>query len=142
MNTPPPLPQKAGSKNKRLFLIIALAVVVVAAAGYFVIHSILASGITSGLDNQFGDQHLKTAVALIELHKTRYGKYPATLQELTFTGEWDQIALQSVSYYSNPAGTAYFVEVKRGWVAKPKFTMPPEFWQGTGYSAALQPEKP
>ncbi len=50
----------------------------------------------------FGDQHLKTAVALIELHKVRFGKYPDTLRDLKFTGQWDQLALQSVGYYRMP----------------------------------------
>ena len=44
---------------------------------------------TEPLDRKFGDQHLKTAVALIELHKVRYGEYPETLDDLTYTGEWD-----------------------------------------------------
>jgi hypothetical protein len=38
--------------------------------GYSAVRSIMASGITKGPDAMFGDQHLKTAVALIELHKT------------------------------------------------------------------------
>ncbi len=35
---------------------------------------VVASGITAGPDKMFGEQHLKTAVALIELHKVRYSK--------------------------------------------------------------------
>ena len=31
------------------------------------------SGFWRGPDVMFGDQHLKTAVSLIELHKTRFG---------------------------------------------------------------------
>lgn len=87
----------------------------------------------------FGDQHLKTTVALLELHKVRYGKYPASLRDLTFTGQWDQIALQSVSYYTNPDRSAYYVEVERGWMGRPTMKMPEEFWKGTGYSEALKP---
>ena len=104
-------------------------------------HSLIASGITKGPDNLFGDQHLKTAVALIELHKTRHGRYPASLDDLKFTGEWDQIALRSVRYYPNSDGTAYFIEVERGWIGKPKLEMPVEFWKGTGYSPSLRPSK-
>ena len=88
----------------------------------------------------FGDQNLKTAVALIELYKTRYGKYPATLKDLKFTGQWDQLAVNSVLYVPNPSGTAYYLEVQRGWVGKPQLVMPAEFWQGTGYSPALKPK--
>ena len=85
----------------------------------------------------FGDQHLKTVVALIELHRTRHGEYPEALDDLTFVGEWDRIALNSVSYRANPARTKYCVEVQRGWVAKPRLNMPAGFWTGTGYDPAV-----
>jgi hypothetical protein len=114
--------------------------VVLALGGTILIRSLIASGITAGPDNMFGDQNLKTAVALIEMHKVRFGKYPETLSELKFTGQWDQIAISSVSYYPNANRTAYYVEVERGWVGKPTFTMPPEFWKGTGYDPRLNPK--
>jgi hypothetical protein len=97
------------------------------------------SGATLGLDNKFGDQNLKTAVALIELHKVRYGKYPDSLKVLKFVGNWDRIALNSVVYVPNSDRSAYFVEVTRGWVGKPQLQMPDEFWHGTGYQPALRP---
>jgi hypothetical protein len=87
----------------------------------------------------FGDQHLKTTVALIELHKVRFGKYPSSLSDLKFTGQWDQIALRSVRYYTNANRTAYYVEVERGWIGKPDLEMPAEFWRGTGYTTSLKP---
>jgi hypothetical protein len=90
-----------------------------------------------GPDAQFGDQHLKTTVALIELHRLRHGTYPERLSDLEFVGDWDQIALGSVSYHANAARTRYCVEVERGWIAKPHLEMPQEFWRGTGYDAAL-----
>jgi hypothetical protein len=114
-------------------------VLILSLVGYVAIHSIIASGITKGPDAMFGDQHLKTAVALIELHKTRYGKYPDTLRDLKFTGQWDQIAIQSVGYYPNAERTRYYIEVQRGWVGKPTLQMPDEFWRGTGYSTLLKP---
>jgi hypothetical protein len=107
--------------------------------GIVAYRSIIASGITRSVDNKFGDQHLKTAVALIELHKIRYGRYPQSLRDLRFTGEWDQLALMSVHYYPSPNRDAYYIEVERGWMGKPTFIMPPEFWKGTGYSTALKP---
>ena len=97
------------------------------------------AGITSAPDNLFGDQHLKTAVALIELHKVRYGSYPASLSDLKFIGQWDPIALHNVRYYPNANRTAYYVEVGRGWVGKPDLKMPDEFWRGTGYTTTLKP---
>ena len=103
------------------------------------LRTITSLGITRGPDQMFGDQNLKTAVALIELHKVRYGKYPAKLSELKFIGDWDTIALSSVLYYPNKDLTAYYIEVERGWVGRPELNMPDEFWQGTGYRKDLKP---
>lgn len=143
MNEPTPIPTIFTPKRRRGLLIAGLvtgAVLILLLVGYLVVRSIIASGITKGPDVMFGDQHLKTVVALIELHKIRYGKYPDTLGDLKFTGEWDQIALQSVAYYPNSERTAYYVEVERGWVGKPTLEMPDEFWRGTGYSSSLKPK--
>lgn len=133
----PPLPPPAKPKTWPILAVIGIVLVVLWAG--FEIHAVIASGIFRGPDNLFGDQHLKTAVALIELNKVRYGKYPKSLDDLKFTGQWDQLALQSVRYYPNADGTAYFIEVERGWIGKPKLKLPDEFWQGTGYSPALKP---
>ncbi|QDP01501.1 hypothetical protein [Thalassotalea sp. PS06] len=81
-------------------------------------------------DQQFGDQHYKTAISLIELHKLRFGEYPNSLSELKYTGDWDQIALQSVKY--NKVNEGYTLTVIRGWVGKPELDYPEEFWQGLG----------
>ena len=81
-------------------------------------------------DAKFGDQHFKTAIALIELHKVRQGSYPATLKDLQFTGEWDAIALSAVEYTKLEQG--YELYVTRGWVGQPKLSYPREFWQGLG----------
>jgi len=94
---------------------------------------------TKTLDNQFGDQHLKTAVALIELHKVRFGSYPDSLSQLKFVGQWDQIALQKVRYYPNADHSAYYLEVTTGWMGRPDLKMPNEFWRGTGYTENLKP---
>ena len=137
------IPAPNPSQKRRAFLIVTLvgvALVVILAGTAILIRSVIASGITNGPDNLFGDQHLKTAVALIELHKVRYGKYPDSLRDLRFTGQWDQIALQNVSYYPNADRSAYYIEVERGWVGKPTLQMPDEFWRGTGYSTALRPK--
>jgi len=37
--------------------------------------------LTGEVDAKFGDQHFKTAVALVELYHVRHGVYPASLQE-------------------------------------------------------------
>lgn len=81
-------------------------------------------------DAKFGDQHFKTVIALIELHKVRNGSYPATLKDLQFTGDWDPIALSSVEYTKLESG--YELNLTRGWVGKPSLTYSKEFWQGLG----------
>jgi len=143
MNMPPPIPTTTAPKKRRGVLIAGIVggcVLLLLLLGYWAVRSIIASGITEGPDAMFGDQHLKTAVALVELHKTRYGKYPDTLRDLKFTGQWDQLATQSVGYYPNAERTGYYIEVQRGWVGKPTLQMPDEFWRGTGYSASLKPK--
>jgi len=141
---PPPLPRAKTRRRKTLLIVgIVLSLVLFLGLGvFFTVRAIVESGITKGPDAMFGDQYLKTAVALIELHKVRFGKYPETLQELKFTGQWDQVALQSVFYRSNTDHTAYYVEVSRGWIGKPDLEIPQEFWQGTGYSKDLKPKSP
>jgi hypothetical protein len=142
VSSPPPIPTTSAPKRRRGLLILGIlggVLLILLLAGYLVVRSIIASGITKGPDNMFGDQHLKTAVALVELHKVRYGKYPDTLRDLKFTGQWDQLALQSVAYYANADRTGYYIEVQRGWVGKPSLQMPDEFWRGTGYSSSYKP---
>jgi hypothetical protein len=142
MNAPPPLPPV---KRTSYTWVIVLAIVLLMVVGlcyglYRAVNGITAggvSGFTSKMDQQFGDQHLKTAVALLELHKLRTGRYPEDLKKLQFTGQWDLLALQSVRYVAAADGKTYFVEVQRGWIGKPRIELPPEFWQGTGYNPAL-----
>jgi hypothetical protein len=136
MQNPPPIPATKSKKWLWVLLIIGVLVVI---GSIMACRALVASGITSGFDNKFGDQYLKTAVALVELHKVRFGRYPDSLRDLKFIGEWDQIALMSVRYYPSPNRDAYYIEVERGWIGKPTFTVPPEFWKGTGYSSALKP---
>jgi hypothetical protein len=140
MQVPPPPKPRPKKVSFAFVVLVVVAVLVLIATGIFAVRSIIASGITKGPDNMFGDQHLKTTVALIELHKVRFGKYPGSLSDLKFTGQWDQIALQSARYYPNADRTAYYVEVERGWVGKPDLEMPDEFWRGTGYTTSLKPK--
>jgi hypothetical protein len=126
--------------TSNLVVVIIVVVVLGAFAGCILaVNSIGNSGITSGLDNLFGDQHRKAAVALIVHHKVRYGEYPASLSDLRFTGQWDPIALRHVRYDPNPEGTAYYIEVNRAWIARPSFQMPDEFWRGAGCAKSLKP---
>src|SRR5262249_5544882 len=135
-----PLPSAKKKRSSWVIVVIGVVVLLIGSVGYGVyraVHAITASGFTSTMDQQFGDQHLKTAVALIELHKVRNGRYPEDLTKLRFTGQWDMLALQNVRYVVAPDGKSYFVEVQRGWIGKPTLELPPEFWQGTGYNPKL-----
>ena len=145
MSSLPPLPTESRSRSTRaikVFIAAMCSLVIVGVVGIFlIIHYVGASGITRPIDNKFGDQHLKTTVALVELHRLRYGRYPQSLRELHFIGEWDRIALNSVRYYTTPDGGKYYIEVEHGWMGKPVLDYPPEFWQSTGYSPMLRPQR-
>jgi len=87
-------------------------------------------GFRQQADSQFGDQNFKSAIALIELHKVRFGTYPKDLTELTFTGSWDQIWMSAVKYTKLEDG--YELDLVRGWVGTPELEYPADFWQGLG----------
>ena len=82
------------------------------------------------MDRKFGDQAFKTTIALVELHKVRFGQYPEKLTDIRFAGDWDPIHLNSVEYKRLPNG--YELNIVRGWMGKPDLSYPPEFWQGLG----------
>lgn len=80
---------------------------------------------------KFGDQYFKTAIALIELHKIRFGDYPATLDSLKYTGDWDQMIFTSVTYQKLDKG--YELDMTNELFGKPdSFNYPAEFWKGLG----------
>ena len=81
-------------------------------------------------DAQFGDQNFKSAIALIELHKVRFGAYPDNLRDLKFIGPWDAGPLASVEYRKLDEG--YELNVVRGWIGAPDLSYPAGFWQGLG----------
>jgi hypothetical protein len=81
-------------------------------------------------DKKFGDQNFKTAISLIELYKVRTGTYPESLRDLTFTGDWDQLAIHSVQY--ERVGSGYALNIVHGWVGVPQLSYPAEFWHGLG----------
>jgi hypothetical protein len=140
MSLPPPPRPRAKRRSPWFIALASVGAFALFVGGIFAAIYVAAPGGARLLDNQFGDQHLKTTVALLELHKVRYGTYPDSLSDLKFTGQWDQIALQSVRYYPNADRTAYYMEVERGWIGKPDFKMPDEFWRGTGYNPNLKPK--
>lgn len=82
-------------------------------------------------NKKFGDQHFKTGIALIELHKIRFGEYPETLDSIKYTGEWDKIIWSSVKYQKLDSG--YTLDLTNGWIGKPNtLEYPDDFWKGLG----------
>jgi hypothetical protein len=67
-----------------------------------------------------------------------YGKYPESLSDLKFTGDWDAIHTGSVTYRPSRDRMSYFVAVKRNELMnKDHVELPAEFWQGTGFDPSL-----
>lgn len=84
-----------------------------------------------GANQQFGDQHFKTAISLIELHKIREGEYPKDLHDIEYLGDWDAMIYHSVKYTKLQEG--YDLDLINGWVGKPEeLVYPVDFWKGLG----------
>jgi len=127
--------------RRTAIVIVSVVLLGLGVVGLFA-YQIVRMGFHKGPDAAFGDQHLKTVVALLELHRVRTGEYPAKLVGLKYPGAWDQIALNSVRYCPAADRKSYFVEVTRGWIGKPTLTFPADFWTGTGYRASLVKDCP
>ena len=86
--------------------------------------------VPGGMDEKFGDQHFKSAISAIELHKTRTGEYPDSLADLEYLGDWDLIWISSVRYKKVEGGYNLFIE--RGWAGKPSLNLPMGYKTGLG----------
>lgn len=87
--------------------------------------------------SRFGDQAVKTTVAMVELHKLRYGEYPETLDQLRFKGDWDAIWLNYVSYRRLEQGYELNIlmdKLNQFPMQDPteQIKLPAEFFQNTG----------
>ncbi|WP_205511433.1 hypothetical protein [Longitalea arenae] len=110
--------------NKKVLIMLTLATLVVVTGCGF-------EKMEKQANKQFGDQHFKTAIALIELHKVRFGEYPASLDSIKYTGDWDQIVWSSVKYQK--LSTGYELDLTNGLMSMPEnLEYPAEFWQGLG----------
>jgi ClpA/ClpB-like protein len=78
----------------------------------------------------YGRHHFTAVIALIELHRTRTGAYPDSLDDLQFLDAQDRDSLQWVGYEKLADGYALDIGVGSGTAAKLKF--PAEFWRGLG----------
>ncbi len=86
---------------------------------------------TKQANNQFGDQHFKTAISLIELHKVRFGEYPESLDSLKYIGDWDKIIFSSVEYQK--LDTGYVLNVTHGIIGDSvHLKYDSSFWKGLG----------
>ncbi|PKF78096.1 hypothetical protein CW749_17955 [Vibrio sp. vnigr-6D03] len=81
-------------------------------------------------NQKFGRQHFISAVSAIELHKTRNGMYPSSLNELEFLGDWDQIWISSVEYKKTETG--YNLYLEKSWSTTPELNFPSSFKRGLG----------
>ena len=109
------------SKIKSLFTLPGLLLLVVSISCNF----------REKANQQFGDQHFKTAISLIELYKIRQGHYPPSLDSLQYLGDWDALIYHSVEYKRLEEG--YELNLTNGWIGKPdELRYPPEFWRGLG----------
>lgn len=96
-----------------------------------VLSSCFPDGFQESANQKFGDQHFKTAISLIELHKIREGEYPLTLDSLKYIGDWDRIIFSSVKYKKLDNG--YELDLVNGWIGKPEeLKYPKDFWKGLG----------
>src|SRR5260370_38654772 len=101
------------TRNIKILWIVFTALFVVVGTGVGIgAYFLVKSGVTRPFDNMFGDQHPKTAVPLVELHKVRYGRYPKTLHNLPFLGAGDQIVLDALDYCTAPHGARHFLELR------------------------------
>ena len=76
------------------------------------------------------DQRFKTALALIELHRVRFGIYPESLDDLQFLGPFDHRLLRGIRYEKLADGYGFHIAIPRG--SKPEMSYPSEFWRGLG----------
>lgn len=87
--------------------------------------------VTKQANDQFGDQHFKTAISLIELHKVRFGEYPESLDSLKYTGDWDKMIFSSVEYQK--LDTGYVLNVTHGIIGDSvHLEYDAAFWKGLG----------
>ena len=76
------------------------------------------------------DERFKTAIALIELHRIRFGNYPDALGDLQFLGWGDHGLEDSVRYEKLQEG--YALDILTASAEKPALSYPGDFWRGLG----------
>jgi hypothetical protein len=90
------------------------------------------------MQEMMADQEFKNKIALIELHKTRFGSYPESLKDLKFLPAMDSASsFSNVEYTKLDSGYELNLTMKattfsgtKGVAIKLKY--PDEFWNGLG----------
>jgi hypothetical protein len=82
------------------------------------------------VEADLADQYFKAAIALIELHKTRFGEYPKSISDIKYVGGLDVDALRHVDY--KPRDTGYVLNLVGYDMVLDNLNYPEEFWQGLG----------
>ena len=86
------------------------------------------------------DRRFKRAIALVELHRTRFGTYPQTFKDLQFLDPADYTMLAGTRYELLPDGYALDVVVPTGTVLE--LSYPSDFWRGLGLRRTNMPGGP
>jgi len=86
------------------------------------------------------DERFKRAIALIELHRTRFGSYPRTLMDLQFLHPSDYTILAGMRYEPLPDG--YALDVVLPPSTKLDLSYPADFWLGLGLRRTSVPGGP
>ena len=76
------------------------------------------------------DQRFTTAIALLELHRLRFGTYPESFSDLQFVGVYDVRMLQGLRYEKLSEGYSLDIVMRTG--TTPDLSYPAEFWKGLG----------
>jgi len=84
---------------------------------------------------EVNEQHFKTAISLIELHKIRFGSYPESIDSIKYTGIMDKGIQAYVKYEKIEDGyTLDLINV--GPMGIKNIDYPPEFWAGLGLKSS------
>jgi hypothetical protein len=88
------------------------------------------------VQTSMADQTFRKTLGDIELHKIRYGKYPASLTEIKFLNKMDSMNFHSVEYHLLDSGYELNLIQKaaniNGRQTEITVVYPDEFWQGLG----------
>ncbi len=83
------------------------------------------------LDKLHADRCFKSAIAVLELHKLRFGKYPDAFNKLLFLNAFEKKEIEYVEYKKLPNGYELNLIIAK-FKSEINLNYPSEFWQGLG----------